>query len=354
MRRQRLLDLSSRRYTLTVYRTCKALSNISSVYLFRSFPPECERRLHKRVHQHGNIPQQVATHVRALSLRFAMHSKVSSISILSVVQNVRHLRIGVPPCPPALPAFFRRLCAAISAFTHLSSVSFIYDDLPPVNTSSPNYFHNMLLAQLLTCRGHPLTSISLDSAHISASNLSLLRTCRSRLKVLKFADALSEQAIPVFALDRPWSFSHTLEALIVTGIPMKAVSALLHGLARGRLGALRRLTLGTSTRRHERGLDVPEHVAWAVPPLHATVLPFADAWFAVNVMRVVHTNALIFDFGPTRFRSSADFDFVRFLRDVPSLNTKKVVAPIDEREWTTVESLLHDKGILLVDPQEYW
>ena len=282
-----------------------------------------------------------------------MHSKVSLISILSVVQNVRHLRIGVPPCPPALPASFRRLCAAVSAFTHLSSVSFIYDDIPSANTSSPDYFHNMLLAQLLIRRGHPLTSISLDSAHISASNLSLLRTCRSRLKVLKFARALSDEAIPLFSLDRPWSFSHTLETLIVTGIPMKAISTLLHRIARGRFGALRRLTLGTST-RHEHALDVPEHVAWAIPPLHATVLPSANTWFAINVMQVVHTTALIFDFGPTRFLPYAVFDFTRFLRDVPSLSTKMVVAAVDKRERRTVESLLRDKGILLVNPEEYW
>ena len=261
------------------------------------------------------------------------------MSILCVLRNVRHLRIGVPPCPPVLPASFRRLCAAICTLTHLSSVSFIYDDLPPVNTSSPEHLHNMLLAQLLTRRGLPLTSISLESAHIGTSNLSLLRTRRSRLKVLKFANALSDQTIPIFSLDRPWGFSNTLESLIVTGISMTAISVLLQRVARGRFGALGRLNLQTST-RYEHDLDVPENVGWAIPPLHATILPLADAWFAVKVMQVVHTRALILD--STRPSASGVFDFIRFIREVPSLNTKMVVADVDKRDWTKVESLLHD------------
>ena len=209
----------------------------------------------------------------------------------------------------------------------------------------------MVLAQLLTRRGPPLTSISLDSTHISTSNLSLLRTCRSRLKVLKFANALCDQTIPIFSLDRPWGFSDTLESLIVTGIPIHVISVFLHRLARGRFGALKRLNLQTST-RYEPNLDLPEDVRWAIPPLHATILPLADTWFAIKVMRVIHTRALIFD--STRLSTSAVFDFIRFLREVPSLNAKIVVADVDKREWTKVASLLHDRGILLVAPEEYW
>ena len=93
-----------------------------------------------------------------------------------------------------------------------------------MNTSSPDYLHNVLLARLLTRPGHPLMSISLELTHISASNLSLPRTRRSRLKVLKFVNALRDQIIPILSLDRPWGFSDTLETLIVSEIPMKMVS----------------------------------------------------------------------------------------------------------------------------------
>jgi len=345
------------RCILTPHRTCKVLSKISIVYLFWSFTSECERQLHDRVNKLGSIPQPIATHLRTLSLRFAIQLKSSAMSILSVARNVRCLRIEVPRCPPALPASLRRLCAAICVFTHLSSISFRYVDLPPVNTSSPDYLHNVLLAQLLTRPGHPLMSISLELTHISASNLSLLLTRRSRLKVLKFVNALRDQIIPILSWDRPWGFSDTLETLIVSEIPMKMVSVLLHCLARGRFGALRRLNIHTST-RYEQDLDVPADIGWAIPSLHATILPLASTWFAIKVMQVVHTRALILDpihrFTSNIFDVFDMFDVIRFLREVPSLNAKMMVVNIDKQKRTQVESLLHGRGISLVAPEEYW
>ena len=273
------------------------------------------------------------------------------MAILSVVRNVRQLRIGVPPSPPALPASFRRLCATICTFTHLSSISFRNNDaLHSVNTSSPDYLHNVFLAQLLTRRGSPLASISLESTQISTSNLSLLRTYRSGLKVLKFADALSNQNIPILSLDRPWGPTDTLESLIVSGISMKLVSVLLHRLARGCFRALRKLNLQTSA-HYERDLDLPENLKWATPPLHETTLPFANTWFAIKVMQVVQSRALILD---PNFFALYSFDFIRFLQDTPFRNVTIVAANANKREWKQVESLLQDRGIMLVEPEEYW
>ena len=258
------------------FRVCKALANLTAVYLFHDIRIVADTQPVLDSNQLSLLSQSLGHHVRTFTFDLPappcdLEQARLANCVALILPNLPNIRYLIILCDAWNTVTDSAIINAMAKLRHLERVAFTgggYRRIDAIYSPSLPTFFNTSFNQILSFRGEQLTSLSLDFCpfHCAPGTFQLLRETMKNLQVLILNQSLPRSLWDIFVQPVTWACADRLVMLGVTDIHGAYVPTLVEHIANGRFGNLKTLLIDLNWADRDRNIVVPS-IEWKIKPL---------------------------------------------------------------------------------------